>query len=102
MGEKLNCWEIQHCGREPGGARAAELGVCAAASYEEADGLNGGRAGGRICWAISGTLGTGCARGSFAGRRLSCMTCSVYHRVKEEEGVRRFQLLIPGQLFQVV
>jgi len=27
---KLNCWEFKKCGRQPGGPKVAELGVCPA------------------------------------------------------------------------
>ncbi|MGE5174112.1 MAG: two-CW domain-containing protein, partial [Betaproteobacteria bacterium] len=29
--EKLNCWEHKKCGRQPGGHKVAELGVCPSA-----------------------------------------------------------------------
>ena len=50
---KQNCWEFKKCGREPGGVKTAELGVCPAATTEKANGLNSGRNGGRACWAIA-------------------------------------------------
>jgi len=28
MKECLNCWEFKKCGREPGGEKASELGIC--------------------------------------------------------------------------
>ena len=28
----INCWEVKKCGREPGGAKVAELGVCPAST----------------------------------------------------------------------
>jgi hypothetical protein len=28
--KKLNCWEVKKCGREPGGVKVKELGVCPA------------------------------------------------------------------------
>ena len=36
---KLNCWQVKKCGREPGGAKVAEFGVCPAAAETA---LNGG------------------------------------------------------------
>ena len=44
---KQNCWEFHNCGREEGGARATEMGVCPAASATEADGFCDGKNGGR-------------------------------------------------------
>ncbi len=53
---RLNCWEIKRCGREPGGSKSEELGVCPAATDISADWINGGKNGGRICWAIVGVF----------------------------------------------
>lgn len=39
MGRRQNCWEFKKCGREPGGAKASELGVCPAATDASSDGL---------------------------------------------------------------
>jgi hypothetical protein len=83
---KLNCWEIMKCGREPGGPNTEKLGVCPAAEATDCDGLNSGKNAGRICWAIAGTFCNGTVQGTFAQKRISCMTCEVFKRVKEEEG----------------
>jgi hypothetical protein len=93
---KSNCWEMKKCGREKGGANVAELGECPAASDVSADGINGGKNGGRICWALSGTFCGGKKQGTFAQKQLSCMSCPVYKTVAEEEG-GSFKLLMPGQ-----
>jgi hypothetical protein len=53
---KLNCWEFEKCGRQPGGIKVKELGVCPAATEKRAHGINGGINGGRACWAIAGTF----------------------------------------------
>jgi hypothetical protein len=81
-----NCWEFKGCGRETGGANAVELGVCP--SYEEtrADGVNGGRNGGRSCWAIAGTLCGGEPQGTFARELRTCLECDFYKKVRGEEG----------------
>ena len=83
---KSNCWEFKRCGREPGGARAAELGVCPAATERRASGLNGGRYAGRVCWALTGTLCGGKVQGAFAMKLASCMDCDFYKLVRSEEG----------------
>jgi len=85
---KLNCWESKKCGRQPGGARSVELGLCPAASETKADGLNGGRNGGRICWALAGTLCGGKVQGAYAEKLASCMECEFYQMVRNEEGAR--------------
>lgn len=89
---KQNCWEIKECDREFGGARSRELGVCPATTEEGFDGVNSGKKGGRICWAVTGTLCGGEVQGTFAKKRASCMACEVFKTVKKEEG-DDFQLL---------
>lgn len=84
---KQNCWEFKKCGREPGGAKVAELGICSAAKETRVDGTNGGKNGGRACWPISGTLCGGKAQGTFAAKLGNCMKCEFYILVGEEEGV---------------
>jgi CRP-like cAMP-binding protein len=74
------------CGREPGGGRLAELGVCPAAIDESFDGINSGRCGGRFCWAVAGTFCGGKAQGTFAQKRESCLSCDFYHQVQAEAG----------------
>lgn len=96
---KLNCWEFMNCGREPGGKNVSSLGVCPAAEDVSADGLNGGRNGGRLCWAIAGTLCDGKIQGTFAEKRLLCFACDFFRHVKEEEGIGKFQILKPGQSY---
>ncbi|SPE40555.1 conserved hypothetical protein [Candidatus Sulfopaludibacter sp. SbA3] len=82
----LNCWEFKKCGRQPGGDRVADLGVCLAASHAKAGGLNGGTRGGRICWAVSGTLCGGKAQGTFAQKLPTCLVCEFYRLVRAEQG----------------
>ena len=72
---KVNCWEYKKCGRQPGGPRAMELGVCPAATDTKADGMNGGCNGGRMCWALTGTMCGGQVQGTFAQKLTNCMDC---------------------------
>ncbi|NOZ68083.1 MAG: hypothetical protein GXP46_02245 [Deferribacteres bacterium] len=97
---KLNCWEIKKCGREPGGAKNQDLGICPAASETSCNGINSGKNAGRICWAIAGTFCGGKVQGDFAQKSVSCMSCEVLKKVREEEGVDNFTLLRPGQVYQ--
>ncbi|MBI4976798.1 MAG: hypothetical protein HZC28_04910 [Spirochaetes bacterium] len=83
----MNCWEFKKCGREPGGVKAAELGICPAASEQRTNGINRGVNGGRACWAIAGTLCGGKVQGAFAAKIGNCLTCEFYQRVGMEEGV---------------
>ena|ERR1035438_7832928 len=84
----MNCWEFKKCARQPGGERVADLGVCLASAERKADGFNNGRRGGRICWAVSGTLCGGKAQGTFAQKLPSCMQCEFYQLVKSEQGTK--------------
>ena len=52
----LNCWEFKKCGREIGGIKVEELGICPAASDTSVNEFNRGQNGGRICWAVAGTF----------------------------------------------
>lgn len=83
---KVNCWEVTGCGRQPGGAREADMGVCPASVERRADGMNGGRNGGRACWAVAGTLCRGEIQGTFATKLANCMQCAFYLQVAREEG----------------
>ncbi len=83
---KQNCWEAKNCGRQPGGAKTKELGVCPAATSTKFNGINSGKNGGRACWVLSGTLCGGQVQGSFALKYHNCTKCDFYLRVKNEEG----------------
>ena len=63
----MNCWEFKKCGREAGGAKAKELGVCPA--YP---------GGGTNCARIAGTLCGGVVQGTFASKLANCMQCEFY------------------------
>lgn len=88
--KKQNCWEHSRCGREPGGDKVDELGVCPASTDTSYDGINSGEAGGRICWAVAGTFCGGTVQGSFAEKRESCTDCDFFRQVREEEGTANF------------
>lgn len=81
-----NCWEFKRCGRQAGGAKAGELGVCKAAAETRAHGLNDGVNGGRACWALAGTLCGGVVQGSFASKISNCMACDFYKQVAQQQG----------------
>jgi hypothetical protein len=88
---KMNCWQVKNCGRQPGGPKAAELGVCPAATAGSS-GTNGGNHAGRVCWALAGTLCGGKVQGTFAQKVANCIQCPFYLTVKQEEG-SAFKLL---------
>lgn len=97
--EKQNCWEFKKCGREPGGSKVVELGVCPATVDTFCDRLNDGKNAGRICWAVTGTFCGGQVQGTFAQKQISCLACDFFVKVKEEEGLN-FLLLKPGQKYK--
>ena len=84
--EKMNCWEFLECGRQPGGSKVAELGVCRASTEIKLNGMNHGKNGGRACWAIAGTLCGGDVQGTFASKLHNCLQCEFYGLVRKEEG----------------
>ncbi len=86
---KKNCWEYKQCGREAGGARIGELGVCPAAETAAVDGIHGGRNGGRCCWVVAGTFCGGQVQGVYASKLANCIDCDFYRLVSEEESGRR-------------
>lgn len=65
---------------------ALELGICPASMPNEFEGLNRGLNGGRICWAIAGTLCKGEVTGSRAVEIATCIECEFLHLVQNDEG----------------
>ena len=94
---RANCWEVRQCQREPGGEGARLFGPCQAATDAIFDGLNGGRNGGRICWAVPGTPCGLETLGARVPKFISCLGCDFFRRVYREEGLAEFKLLRPGQ-----
>lgn len=82
---KTNCWEAKQCGREPGGPKVKELGVCPAAEEHRVDGVNEGVNAGRACWAVAGTFCGGNVQGAFATKLDNCMSCDFYEEVVSEQ-----------------
>jgi hypothetical protein len=82
---KLNCWEYKRCGRQPGGNRTNDLGICPVATHQELHGAHGGVNAGRACWAISGSLCGGKVQGTYAQKLTNCWRCDFMNAVKKEE-----------------
>ncbi|MHB8876679.1 MAG: two-CW domain-containing protein [Myxococcaceae bacterium] len=66
----LHCWDLKACGREQGGAKTAELGLCPAWPDH-----------GRDCWRTAGTLCGGAVQGTYAEKVGTCLSCEVYQKV---------------------
>lgn len=86
MDKPLNCWEFNLCGREPGGAKAGELGICPAASESSLDGIHRGDNSGRACWAVAGTLSNNPASCGCVEKFGNCGNCDFFRQVVSEEG----------------
>lgn len=83
---KANCWEVKECGRQPGGEKNNELGICPATTEKKVHGVNSGINGGRSCWAIQKTLCGNAVQGTFTQKLGGCMQCDFYSAVRREEG----------------
>jgi len=82
---KANCWEFTGCGRAPGGEHVKQSGICPASLEERLNDLHGGLNAGRACWAIVGTMCGGKVQSTFAQKYKTCVTCTFYKKVREEE-----------------
>jgi hypothetical protein len=82
---KLNCWESEQCGLEPGGRNVAGRSVCPAAVEQHADGIHHGRNAGRCCWVVAGTLCRNTVQGDYATKIVGCQRCDFYTAVRKEE-----------------
>jgi len=95
----LNCWEFKKCGREIGGARAVDRGVCPAATEKSMDGIHRGDNGGRTCWVVVGVAADTGKQGRFAAELGNCGRCDFYKLVLVEE---ESELQDAGQLREVL
>jgi hypothetical protein len=80
----LNCWEYKRCGREPGGERVEELGICPTTVEWTMNGAHGGRNAGRVCWVVSGTFCDSLVVGTHAREINSCVHCDFFQKVQSE------------------
>ena len=62
-----NCWEFKKCGREKGGAKTKQFGVCPAYPKH-----------GKQCASMAGTFCGGKVQGTFASKLANCMQCDFY------------------------
>lgn len=80
----INCWEFNRCGREVGGAKVKESGICPAAVATEANGFCGGKNGGRGCAYIAGSFCSGIFQGSAADNDKDCFQCDFFQMLRRE------------------
>ncbi len=83
--KKLNCWEFKKCGRQPGGYKEKDLGICPASTEKALDGIHGGRNAGRACWVVAGTRCRGSIQGTYALKIKDCIECDFYKYVRKGE-----------------
>jgi hypothetical protein len=83
--KKQNCWEFTNCGRESGGVRAKEFGICPVAIEVRLDQVHHGKNAGRACWIVAGTLCEGKPQGSFVRKHKNCTSCDFYKLVLVQE-----------------
>ena len=96
---KKNCWEHKNCGRQPGGAKAKDLGICPVTTYGELDGAHEGKNAGRACWVVAGTLCGGQVQGTFGAKYKNCEQCDFYQTVRgEEKGNFQFSTVLLSRM----
>jgi len=66
----LDCWEFKRCGREEGGGKVHELGVCPAYTQGAGD----------ACWLIAGTLCGETVQGTYAQKLETCLICDFFQQ----------------------
>ncbi|MDM8545534.1 hypothetical protein QUF61_03475 [Candidatus Venteria ishoeyi] len=84
---KMNCWEYKQCGREAGGYKVEDLGICPVTQENRTDTVNHGKNGGRSCWAIPGSLCENRVQGNYVEKLDHCMQCQFYKLILREEGM---------------
>ncbi|MBF0475198.1 MAG: hypothetical protein HQK59_05075 [Deltaproteobacteria bacterium] len=80
----MNCWEFKKCGRQAGGDKVKEIGVCPA--YPDY---------GKCCARVAGTLCGGKVQGTFATEMTTCLDCDFY---KSEHYDRSIKTIIPKKM----
>jgi len=83
--DKINCWEYNKCGREPGGKEADKAGVCPAAVEKIFNSFNHGVNAGRACWLVAGTFCDNKISGTFAEKIDTCRNCEFYKKIQGDE-----------------
>jgi hypothetical protein len=82
---KQNCWEYFKCGRQEGGDKVEEFGICPVYTEKKTNGINGGINAGRACWCVAGTFCEGKIQGTFAHIVVNCMKFDFYRLVLKEQ-----------------
>jgi len=80
MVDKLNCWDFKKCCDKSLSNHASESILCPVKKEFNANGLNGGINGGRICWVI---MDSHCKKKP----QSACFQCEFSYKVMAEEGL---------------
>lgn len=72
------------CGKQDGTDKSD---VCPIAAEKSANGLNGGKNGGRLCWIIADAHPATWRSCSIKGRKDPCFSCEFRFKVMMEEGM---------------
>lgn len=78
--KRLNCWEFNQCGREPGGSKTNELGVCPSSIHYFYNDVNHGKNAGRFCWSVNGCYAT-----KDKNNLTFCLNCNFFKHVSMQE-----------------
>ncbi len=82
-----DCWEFFQCGREIGGEKVEELGICPAVTASERDGNCSDKNGDRGCAFISGNFCNGVNQGSLKDEEINCIQCVFFRMVSLNDGI---------------
>ena len=101
---KLNCWNFMNCGRYPGGPKEHELGICPVTINTDMDGFLDGRAAGRACAYIEGSLCGGNIQGDYLSKKKHCEKCHYYKALRGEfgagSGIHQFNIYLKRPVTQ--
>jgi hypothetical protein len=81
----MNCWEFKDCGREPGGKRGGQTGICPVYI----------RGAGQACWLVAGTFCRDKVQGLFAENLSTCEVCDFYQLFDEAHRERVREIFGP-------
>lgn len=70
------------CGREPGGEKVQELGICPATTFDLTDGYLDGINGGKACAYIFGDFCSESHTGTSRDKKKACAACDFYNEMK--------------------
>jgi hypothetical protein len=79
MVDEFNCWDFKKCCKKKD-SRGNSNNLCPVKKEFNANGLNGGINGGRICWVI---MDSHCKKKA----QTNCFQCEFHYKVMAEEGL---------------